>query len=302
VAQLLSSSSGTGWSCDLVRLQGEDKLDAERRMAEINETLEKLIALAKKRKYISADNTVASLRLEAEKKVQESAAKTTIAKMTQMKGRLDAQSAAVRLCSHELLYFRWSCVQVSVRKAGHHDTRVPVEDKTLYIPTGAFLWDACSEHRMLVQVATFLKDRQDKDAAWEQKEWQKLLRSNQATLMLMQRLSDKGLVTDEMLKMAALPHVPPPRRNGAPQAVEESVSLPIDPASEIQRHPQQPGAHAQQPQASAAGTPASATPPMQHMHGQMGVPPSWKLDLQHALEANHCASMFNSTSACYFVW
>jgi hypothetical protein len=79
-------------------MQAEDKHVAELRMTDINETLEKLIALAKKRKYISADSTMDSLRLEAEKKVQESAAKATIAKMTQMKHRLDTQTAAVRFC------------------------------------------------------------------------------------------------------------------------------------------------------------------------------------------------------------
>jgi hypothetical protein len=164
------------------------------------------------------------------------------------------------------------------------------------------MWDVCSERCVLVQVTAFLEDRQDKDAAWEQKEWKKLLRSNQATLMLMQRLSDKGLVTDEMLKMAALPDVPPPRRNGMPEPVQESVSLPIDPASET-HHPQQHGIHAQQPQASAAGTPASDNPPMapnmQHMHGPMGgpmgVPPPQKSVLRKAeLETDHSACMFNA--------
>lgn len=80
-------------------LQGEDKKEAESRMADIDETLQKLIAVAKKRKYISADNTVESLRQEAERKVQDQAAKATITRMTQMKQRLDTQSAAVRPCT-----------------------------------------------------------------------------------------------------------------------------------------------------------------------------------------------------------
>ena len=75
---------------------GEDKKEAERRMADIDETLEKLITVAKKRKYISADNTAESMRQQAERKVQDQAAKATVTKMTQMKERLDAQSAAVR--------------------------------------------------------------------------------------------------------------------------------------------------------------------------------------------------------------
>jgi hypothetical protein len=117
----------------------------------------------------------------------------------------------------------------------------------------------------------------------------------------MQRLSDKGLVTDEMLKMAALPDVPPPRRNGTPQPYEESVSLPIDPASEIQRQPQQHSAHAQQPQACAAGNPSSASPPMsqnmQHMHGQMGASTAWKLDLlELALALNLPTCIFKTAS------
>ena len=117
---------------------------------------------------------------------------------------------------------------------------------------------------MGVQLSKFLKERTCKDAAWEKEEWAKLLRSNQATLVLMQRLSDKGLVTDEMLRMAALPDVPPPRRG----PVEESVSLPIDPANpaaEIQRQPQQASAEAQRPPASASGAPGSSTPPMSHL-------------------------------------
>lgn len=76
--------------------QGEEKRDAERRMGEIDETLEKLVTLAKKRKYISADETLASLRKQAERKMQDQATKSTINKMTQMKQRLDAQSSAVR--------------------------------------------------------------------------------------------------------------------------------------------------------------------------------------------------------------
>ena len=77
-------------------VQGDDKKEAERRMADIDETLGKLIAVAKKRKYISADNTAESLRQQAERKLQDQAAKATVSKMTQMKERLDVQSAAVR--------------------------------------------------------------------------------------------------------------------------------------------------------------------------------------------------------------
>lgn len=127
-------------------------------------------------------------------------------------------------------------------------------------------------------MSKFLKNRPSKDATWEKEEWAKLLRSNQATLVLMQRLSDKGLVTDEMLKMAALPDVPPPRRGeAAKEGWEESVSLPLDPAAEIQRKQQQSAAQGQQPHASVSGTPGSVTlsmaPHMQHMPGHMGAPP-----------------------------
>ena len=63
-------------------VQGDDKKEAERRMADIDETLGKLIAVAKKRKYISADNTAESLRQQAERKVQDQAAKATVTRLS----------------------------------------------------------------------------------------------------------------------------------------------------------------------------------------------------------------------------
>lgn len=112
-----------------------------------------------------------------------------------------------------------------------------------------------------MQVAKFLKERQDKTPEWETTEWQKLLRSNEATLVLMQRLSDKGLVTEDMLKMAALPQSPPPRRNEGQKGADPAAGSSPDLAGEIQRHPQQYGTPQSQP---------PATPMMHAMQGPQG--------------------------------
>jgi hypothetical protein len=116
-----------------------------------------------------------------------------------------------------------------------------------------------------MQVGHFLKDRQSKNSEWEKIEWEKLVRSNQATLVLMQRLAERGLVTQEMLKMAALPTIPPPWRVQDGSVMNaDSVAMPLPPnegadsAEEIQRHPDQPAAHKQETSA-----PHPTAPPQQ---------------------------------------
>jgi hypothetical protein len=66
-----------------------------------------------------------------------------------------------------------------------------------------------------LQVTDFLKDRVHHDAEWEENAWAKLLNSNQDILVLMQRLHEKGLITQDMIQMATLPTKPPPRQHEA---------------------------------------------------------------------------------------
>lgn len=66
-----------------------------------------------------------------------------------------------------------------------------------------------------MQVTEFLKDRVHHDADWEEDAWAKLLNSNQDILVLMQRLHEKNLITQDMIQMATLPTKPPPRQSEA---------------------------------------------------------------------------------------
>jgi hypothetical protein len=66
-----------------------------------------------------------------------------------------------------------------------------------------------------LQVTDFLKDRNNHDADWEEDAWAKLLNSNQDILVLMQRLFEKNLITQDMIQMATLPTKPPPRQSEA---------------------------------------------------------------------------------------
>lgn len=62
-----------------------------------------------------------------------------------------------------------------------------------------------------MQVQEFLRDRVNNDAEWEEHAWAKLLNSNQDILVVMQRLHEKNLITQDMIQMATLPTKPPPR-------------------------------------------------------------------------------------------
>lgn len=65
-------------------------------MAEIDETLEKLVAVAKKKGFIEPECTVQSLKEEAAKKKGEDEQGDAVSLMTTMKSNLDKQTSAVR--------------------------------------------------------------------------------------------------------------------------------------------------------------------------------------------------------------
>lgn len=67
-----------------------------------------------------------------------------------------------------------------------------------------------------------MKDRVNHDAEWEENAWAKLLNSNQDILVLMSRLQDRGLVTQDMINMATLPDKPPPPREQDMRGVSQS--------------------------------------------------------------------------------
>jgi uncharacterized protein YbcC (UPF0753/DUF2309 family) len=77
-------------------LQDSEKGNAAKRMAEIHETLEKLVAVAKKKGYIDQDCTVQSLKEEAAHKKSEEEQGDAVSLMTAMKKSLDTQTHAVR--------------------------------------------------------------------------------------------------------------------------------------------------------------------------------------------------------------
>lgn len=67
------------------------------------------------------------------------------------------------------------------------------------------------------------------DAEWEEHAWAKLLNSNQDILVLMQRLHEKNLITQDMIQMATLPTKPPPRNGEAdskPISMADSHQVP----------------------------------------------------------------------------
>jgi hypothetical protein len=65
-------------------------------MAEIHETLEKLVAVAKKKGYIDPECTVQSLKEAAAQKKSEESQGDAVGLMTAMKKSLDTQTQAVR--------------------------------------------------------------------------------------------------------------------------------------------------------------------------------------------------------------
>ena len=68
-------------------------------MAGIHETLEKLVAVAKKKGYIEPECTVQTLKDEAALKKSEEEQGDAVGLMTAMKKSLDTQTQAVRLSS-----------------------------------------------------------------------------------------------------------------------------------------------------------------------------------------------------------
>ena len=86
-------------------VQDQEKGNAAKRMAEIDETLEKLVAVAKKKGFIDPECTVQSLKEEAAKKKNEDDQGDAVGLMTAMKQSLDKQTGAVRPCN--LYAFGW---------------------------------------------------------------------------------------------------------------------------------------------------------------------------------------------------
>lgn len=77
-------------------LQGQGDGTAAARMAEIGETLEKLLALAKKKGYIGPDCTIETLKDEVRQRRQDSDQKEDEEQLNAMKNDLAEQTAAVR--------------------------------------------------------------------------------------------------------------------------------------------------------------------------------------------------------------
>ena len=65
-------------------------------MADLDETIEKLVGVAKRKGYIGSACTVASLKAEAAKSKDGDVADDAVSLMTAMKKNLDAQTTAVR--------------------------------------------------------------------------------------------------------------------------------------------------------------------------------------------------------------
>ena len=65
-------------------------------MADLDDTIEKLVAVAKRKGYIDAECTVASLKAEAAKSKDKEVQDDAVSLMTAMKKNLDAQTTAVR--------------------------------------------------------------------------------------------------------------------------------------------------------------------------------------------------------------
>lgn len=93
-------------------VQDQEKGNAAKRMAEIHETLEKLVAVAKKKGYIDQECTVQSLKDEAAHKRSEDEQGDAVGLMTAMKKSLDTQTQAV--CSTSTALCRTRC-----RERGH---------------------------------------------------------------------------------------------------------------------------------------------------------------------------------------
>lgn len=83
-------------------------------MAEIHETLEKLVAVAKKKGYIDPECTVQSLKEEAAHKKSEDEQGDSVGLMTAMKKSLDTQTQAVRLVFSPLAFMPMSYIHCNL--------------------------------------------------------------------------------------------------------------------------------------------------------------------------------------------
>jgi hypothetical protein len=68
-------------------------------MADLDDTIEKLVAVAKRKGYIDSACTMASLKADAAKNKDKEVQDDAVSLMTAMKKNLDAQTTAVRFSS-----------------------------------------------------------------------------------------------------------------------------------------------------------------------------------------------------------
>ena len=81
-----------------------------------------------------------------------------------------------------------------------------------------------------------MKDRVNHDSDWEDAAWAKLLNSNQDILVLMGRLHERSLITQDMINMATLPDKPPPPREQDMRGVSASMDPQAYPAQASGMH------------------------------------------------------------------
>lgn len=77
-------------------MQDKESGKASTRMADLEDTIEKLVAVAKRKGYIDQDATVESLKADAIKNREKDHHEDAVSLMAAMKKNLDAQTAAVR--------------------------------------------------------------------------------------------------------------------------------------------------------------------------------------------------------------
>lgn len=210
-------------------VQDKDSSKAAGRMADLHDTIEKLVAVAKKKGYIDSACTVESLKAEAVKSREKETQDDAVSLMTAMKKNLDVQTTAVRLLNHfhlsmgprahaptTLVHFSCTALQCSC-------ISIAASSQAEALRVG--LWTCCHAWSH-VQVTEFMKDRVNHDAEWEEAAWAKLLNSNQDILVLMSRLHERGLITQDMINMATLPDKPPPSREQDMHGVAPSTMEP----------------------------------------------------------------------------
>lgn len=77
-------------------MQDKEAGKAASRMADLDDTIEKLVAVAKKKGYIDSACTVASLKADAAKSKEKETQDDAVSLMTAMKKNLDSQTSSVR--------------------------------------------------------------------------------------------------------------------------------------------------------------------------------------------------------------